>query len=653
AHLVALASGENDIPLYRLGVTEDMSSSDEEGRYARTIFLFTDRGVYKPGDKLHLKGYAQDLRADQPRIPTGKTVKVTITDAKEREIFATETTLSEFGSFDQEVTLPQGTLGRYQIVAVGEKGAQLGGSCFFQVQEYRPNAFEILIPAPPPTVGETQLTFPITAKYYMGKPLSRAKLTWSLVARDEGFTPEGLSDYAFCNAISDFRLNRALDRISQYNAQGELTIAENGTAELRPPLPLNPKAPQPRAAKLLCEVTDLNQQTVSESRAFVQQASDFYFGIRRFDVVLKEGDPLPIELIALRPDGKALEQPARATVRLSRIDWQTNRLTTAGNTSDFESKANLQVVWERELATVPGLGVNRKPNPALLEQVTAGKPGEYLLEAIGKDAGGHDVVTSLVFDVSGEAETDWNYRNPYVIELITDKESYEPGQTATLLVKTPIAGDALVTVERDRVLRSFVVPLTGNAPSVQVPIEETDGPNVYVSVMVLRGAAESPRKVKTPEYRIGYANLKVARPKEKLAIRVSPAAPIRRPGENVQLEAEVRDWSGKPVADAELTLYAVDEGVLSLTGYETPDPLAYFNQPRGLSVSTALTLPTLLREDLAESDFANKGYLIGDGKGGPALLNGLRKNFVACPFWNATLRTDEQGRARAEFAAPD
>ena len=70
-------------------------------------------------------------------------------------------------------------------------------------------------------------------------------------------------------------------------------------------------------------------------------------------------------------------------------------------------------------------------------------------------------------------------------------------------------------------------------------------------------------------------------------------------------------------------------------------------------VQTSLTLPTLLKEDAEESDFANKGYLIGDGKGGPPLLDGLRKNFLACAFWNATLRTDAQGHVRAEFVAPD
>ncbi len=653
AHLIALSSAESILSLYHFDVTQESGDEESDGRYAKTIFLFTERGVYKPGDKLYLKGYAQDPRNNQPRVPAGKQLTVTITDSKEREIFSKKLTLSEFGSFDQEISLPQGALGKYQIVATGEKGAQLGGSCYFQVQEYKPNAFEISIPAPPLTTGDTQLALSIGAKYFMGKPLSKAKLTWSLVARDEPFAPEGLLDFAFCNGITDFRLNRALDRFSQFNAQGEAIVNADGVVQVAAALPVNPKAPQPRAAKFLCEVTDINQQTVSESRAFVEHASDFYFGLRRLDSVVKEGEPLSIELIALKPDGKPLEQPTRAVVRLAKINWQTNRLAAAGDTSEFESKANLQMVWEKELATVAGLGGDRKPNRALLEGIVAGTPGEYLLEASGQDSQGHPVLTSLVFEVSGDAVTDWNYRNPYAIDLVADKETYEPGEIATLLVKTPIAGDALVSVERDRVFRSFIVPLTGNAPSVQVPLIETDGPNVFVSVMLLRGANDSPRKIKTPEYRLGYINLKIARPKEKLSVKVKPAAPSSRPGETIQLEAEVRDWRGKGLVDAEVTLYAVDEGVLSLTSYETPDPLAFFNQPRGLSVTTSLTLPTLLKEDLAESDFANKGYLVGDGKGGPALLDGLRKNFVACPFWNATLRTDALGQVHAEFPAPD
>src|SRR5205085_8764763 len=211
-------------------------------------------------------------------------------------------------------------------------------------------------------------------------------------------------------------------------------------------------------------------------------------GIRRLDAVFKEGNPLPIELIAVGSDGKVLPSAVKSRVRLTRITWQTNRLAAAGGTTEFDSKAELQVEWEREVTTTPGLGTDRKPLVATLPDVVVGKPGQYLLEAVGKDAHGHDILTSLTFEVAGPTETAWNYRNPYAVDLVTDKESYAPGQTATIMVKTPIAGEALVTVERDRVLRSFVTHLSGNAPSVAVPLNETDAPNVFVSVMLLRGA---------------------------------------------------------------------------------------------------------------------------------------------------------------------
>src|SRR5256886_1732402 len=126
------------------------------------------------------------------------------------------------------------------------------------------------------------------------------------------------------------------------------------------------------------------------------------------------------------------------------------------------------------------------------------------------------------------------------------------------MVKTPIAGDALVTVERDKVLRSFVTKLSGNAPSVQVRLDESDAPNVFVSVMLLRGANESPRKIKTPEYRIGYCEVRVARPNDKLTVTVKPNGPTAKPGDKIQLDTDVRNATGNAAAESEVVLFAVD-----------------------------------------------------------------------------------------------
>ncbi|PZR77000.1 MAG: hypothetical protein DLM73_00890, partial [Chthoniobacterales bacterium] len=339
-HLISINNGENSVPLYRLGVNDE--SGDEETE-VRSVFLFTERGVYKPGDVVHLKGIARNLDEDQTVLPAGKKISLKVTDARDREVITKEITLSEFGSFAEEIKIPAGSLGKYRVIVTSKEPEKFSGLGDFQVQEYRPNAFEISIPPPPVSTGPVQLDLPITAKYFMGKPLVKAKLAWSLVARDDPFKPEGLADFAFCNAVEDFRLNRALDRISQFNAQGEADVDASGTAKIATQLPINPKAPQPRATKLLCEVTDLSQQTVSESRAFVQHSSDHYFGLRRLDGVMKQGEKLPIELIAVGPDGKTLAAPVKSTLRLTRITWQTNRLAAAGDTTEFESKAELHV----------------------------------------------------------------------------------------------------------------------------------------------------------------------------------------------------------------------------------------------------------------------------------------------------------------------
>jgi uncharacterized protein YfaS (alpha-2-macroglobulin family) len=324
-----------------------------------------------------------------------------------------------------------------------------------------------------------------------------------------------------------------------------------------------------------------------------------------------------------------------------------------GPNDEYENEPKFVPIAKRTLKTavISKNGDRWKIGPTQIsEPLVPTKPGHYLLEFTARDSAGRQVVTTTSFQVYGVGATAWDYKNPFQVELVSEKDDYTAGETAKIMVKTPISGDALVTVERERVLRSFVTHLEGNAPVIEIPVQPGDAPNVFVSVMLLRGAADSPRKIKAPEYRIGYCELKVVNPAAKLSVYVKPEQKAYRPGDKVSVTAEVLDYNGQPVRDAEITISAVDEGVLSLTGYELPDPLAFFNEPRSLSVSTALTLPELLSEDPAERDFENKGYLIGGG--GEDTMN-LRKNFLPCAFWNATLRSDAAGKALASFTAPD
>jgi len=654
SHLIEFRNGRNYIDLARVEVAY---SEDEEAPVSQTLkaFLFTERGVYRPGDTVHLKGIVRDWRAGKKALAAGLKLNFKVVDAREREIVSKNVTLSSLGSFAEDIALPQTPLGFYtaQLHLIGEDAPEYPIARHeFQVEEYKPNAFEIVIGEGPKQPGPAELALPISAKYYMGKKLSKAQLTWSVSAHDTPFAPVDFEDFNFCDAITNYELREHLDRRGGVSLQGKAALDAEGSAKIEGSIPLNAKAPQPRSVNVLAEVTDVNQQTVSASRGFALHSSDFYLGMREFRSLLHVGEAIPLEVVAIRTDDTPMPEPVNVQAQLTRIDWQNNRVEGANNTTEIRNEPRFVLVTRTEVKTSAigkdgermTFGPTQVATPLVPEQ-----PGQYLLELTAKDAAGRAVVTTTSFQVYGEGETAWSYRNQFQVEMVPEKDDYTAGETAKILVKTPISGDALVTVERERVLRSFVTRLEGNAPIVEVPLLPGDAPNVFISVMLLRGADDSPRKFKAPEYRIGYCELNVTRPDAELTVYVKPGAKAYQPGEEVTVTTEVLDHEGKPVRDAEVTLFAVDEGVLSLTGYETPDPLTFFNEPRALTVSTALTLPALLSEDPKDRDFGNKGYLIGGGGDD----QGVRKNFLACAFWHATLKTNALGKIISKFTAPD
>jgi uncharacterized protein YfaS (alpha-2-macroglobulin family) len=255
--------------------------------------------------------------------------------------------------------------------------------------------------------------------------------------------------------------------------------------------------------------------------------------------------------------------------------------------------------------------------------------------------------------VSGDEPVAWSYRNPAQIDLTPDKKVYGDGDTAKVLVKTPISGQALLRVIRgDRVLRSERVSLEGNAPLLEIPIERSFAPNVAVSLMLIRGSAQSTRKFPTAEYRYGLCRLNVTDPRSSLEVRVVPASETVAPRDTVEAEVLVRDAADSPVGDAEVTFFAIDDGLLALTGYERPHPQRIFHTPVPLRIRTGISLLNLMPEDPADLEFGNKGYLIGGGGlEGPGPK--LRRDFPGTACWFPSLHTGADGRVVARFEAPD
>jgi hypothetical protein len=147
---------------------------------------------------------------------------------------------------------------------------------------------------------------------------------------------------------------------------------------------------------------------------------------------------------------------------------------------------------------------------------------------------------------------------------------------------------------------------------------------------------------------VGYARLEVEKATKRLSVAVRPDGAERRPRDKVRVDLEVKDSAGKGVA-AEVTVFAVDEGVLRLTGYETPDPVGMIHPPRGLSVRIGEPLLHLVER----RKYGEKGETSGGGGGGDGSGSGFRSRFKSTVLFAPEVKTDAQGRGHVEIELPD
>src|SRR5437773_4854302 len=242
------------------------------------------------------------------------------------------------------------------------------------------------------------------------------------------------------------------------------------------------------------------------------------------------------------------------------------------------------------------------------------------------------------------------------MDLIPDKTRYSVGDTATILVASPFTNaEAWVTVEREGLIEQRRVRVSAGATSLKFRITEAYAPNVFVSMVLVRGRSAPPGGIADPgrpTLRVGYAELRVTPEVKRLAVDVKPLLTEYRPGDSARVQIRVRDAGGRG-RRSEVTLWGVDEGVLFLTGYKTPDPLDLLYQPRGVSLRLASNLIAIAQQVLEQEGTSIKGEQ--EPGGGVGLAGGdiLRSRFAATAFFLGAVETDSSGDATAVAKLPD
>ncbi len=638
-------SKELPMSAFRLPVSYDGWEKADNATPESRAILFTDRPLYRPGETVRIKGIVRSFGEKGLASPTVQPGTLTLFPPHGGGETKLEIRLDERGAFDAQMPLASSETGRYGLRLSFPGADRYSRYSGFQVADFQPNAFELDVKLPDRFAPDAEVAAEVSGRYFFGSNLGKSKVRWTLQYAPTTTSPEGFGAFTF---------GAEMDERKTLTLTGEGALSDAGTLTIHPKLP----AISERAYRgvFTIDVTDVNQQTVTETRPFTRNAADFYVGLESpMESVVGQKQDIVARAVAVKPDGQPVAEPVAVKTQLVSIRYETVRAQGAGNAVTFHTNKIEKIIATAEGKTLVPVrdGTDWKLPPGESARFNPGKAGAYLLRTTARDAKGRETVASFNFNVAGNEAITWDYRNPAQVDLVPDKTEYRVGEKARILVKTPISGEAQVNVERgSRILRSQRVKLEGNAPTIEIPIEAGDGPNVFVSLVIIRGTEQSTRRIKAPDYRYGLCQLHIGDPATVLKVEVTPKTETVQPGEEVVTEVRVRTGNGAAVADAEVAFFAVDDGVLAITGYDRPDPHPIFHAPIFLAIRTGLSLYELLPEDPADLEFSNKGYLIGGGGSeGPGAK--LRSDFPGTAVWLPTLRTDGEGRVTVRFKAPD
>lgn len=651
-------------------------SWNEPPMSTRRVFLFSDRSLYRPGETVHLKGVVRKQDGNDIVMADTKGAKLRVTNPTGRDIIERDLTISELGSFDESFDLPTETTGYHQIwvewTAETEAAAKLTNwidrshalenSRFalpLRVEEFRRNAFELTHTTPKPQPGDTEVRLDLGAAYYHGQPVAQGETdVWTRV-KDANFYPERFRDFLFGDHRQPdfgywfhyfgYRWQDDYGSRHSTSTSEEITLDDDGNAKVTATLPQS-DFPMNRQVSIETTVTDANRQTLSKTTTVTVHPSSIHAGIRRLDRLVRVGDTVPLEIVAVTPAGERATEAVTMSMTLSREVNEQVRMQHANGRGAVRNEARQEELTKESIEVAAGQSGELSFAPT--------KSGLHTIELRGMDAAGRPFATASAIHVYGADEYPWAYEDHMRIKLVSEKKHYRPGDTARVLVLSPIEGKALVTVERENVSRSFLTDLKATEPVIEVPLSDEDAPNCYISVLVIKGADESLRKHKEPQLRLGYCELTVENMRDRLTVVLDPPSGAEKdgflPGSDIGVTGKVTLADGSPAAGAELTIYAEDEGTLAVVGYDTPDPMAFFYDPRLLRVECGTSLGNFIPEAPDEQTFFNKGFFIGGGDGGVADAQEVpRRDFNPCAFWMPSVMTDAEGRFELKSTLPD
>lgn len=618
-------------------------------------YVYTDRPVYRPAQKIYFKGILRRLTENGYKLPAGNKVTVSIEDPNGARILEQELTLSSRGTFSGDVDVADDApLGNYNITAeIGEDKAS--GS--FDVQEYKKPEFKASVTTAQAYVGVGEhAKFNVSARYFFGAPVTRADVkyyiyrsrsySWWHGGNDDSESEEGADDNFGVDSSAADEDSGSGSSHSYYGSdmvqEGAGYLDANGRLEVDFTVPLPDAADTwDYTYRLEAQVTDQSRRMMEGSASFIGIRSNVAAHAQPERNVYYQNDTACILVNANDHEGRPVQTKVKLTFFERRWDKVVKKTEGGDDYPDYE-------MHERELSNA-FVDTNAQGKAAL--DYTVPISGSVHIKttitennrAVVSEGG-----SIWVADPKNQF-SDFSYEDAGTIKLVPDKKSYRAGDTAHILALLPTdKAHLLVTTELMSVLTVRQIDAASRAIVIDVPIEARYAPNIYLNITyVQKGEMYKQDQLLVVPARDKLLNLQIIANKKEY-----------KPRETASYTVLARNMDGTPAANAEVSLGVVDESIYSIQPDSATDIRREFYGQRYNAVQTSFSVSYSFTgyagKKIVKLAANKRAFQLADFKNDNSTVEPVvRKIFKDTAFWQPNVVTGADGKANVKVQLPD
>ncbi len=578
-------------------------------------FVYAERDIYRPGERVNFSVILRDKAWKSPgEIP----VKMKFLLPNGKELKAFRKSLNDQGATEGSVDISASAITGSYTLEVYSSNDVLLASKNFMIEEFVPDRIKVTATLDKPFLRPAEsATLQINAVNFFGPPAAHRNYETEIQVRQKQFSAKKYSEYNF--SLANQKEFHDKD-VKEGKTDG------NGNAIVSYSVPSMYQNSGLLQVNFYTTVFDETGRPVSRIVSTDIYTQDVFHGIKDDgSYYYPINQPVKFGLISLNKDGAPVT--ATAKVQVIKHEYKTV-LIKSGGYFRYESQKEDKIMQEQEMTVGSNTVMNYIPR----------SPGDYEIRISRPGANAYVSKSFYSYGAWGGDASSFEVNTEGHIDVELDKETYQSGDNAKLLFKTPFSGRMLVTLETDHVVSYQYVDVAKRTASLDIKMNSEYMPNVYVTATLIKPHEMSDIPLTVAH---GFQNIKVEEKQRKIPVEITAQKSVRsRTHQKVRVQA---------LAGSYITLAAVDNGVLQVSDFKTPDPYGYYYQKRALQVSAFDMYPLLFPEIRARlSSTGGDGDLSLDKRVNPMPA----RRFKIMSYWSGIKKANGNGVAEFEFDIP-